>query len=193
MDDKEFVSYEEAKQVMKPYDLGSETDFRKLCSDKRRPSEIPSNPDKYYKENNFTWGDFLGTGRVQTQKRKNEELYRSFLEAREYARELKLKQQSDWYDLRDKLPKDIPSCPEKVYTEKPPHKYSGWVDYPDWLGYATKVVLSDGREFKNGTEAAKALGVNKTSVNRAISKNGKVQGFNVRKVPTSQNFKEVFP
>ncbi len=169
--DKKFVSYEEAKQIIKPYDLGGESDFRKLCSDKKRPSAIPSNPDKHYKDNNFTWGDFLGTTKVQTQKRKEEELYRSFIQAREYARGLGLKKQSDWFDLSGNLPKDIPYRPDKVYTEKPPHKYSGWVDYPDWLGYGTKVVLSDGREFKNGAQAAEALGVSKERINRCV-KNG---------------------
>mgnify|MGYP006452257029 CR=1 FL=1 len=90
------------------------------------------------------------------------------------------------------MPVDIPYRPDKVYTEKPQHKYSGWVDYPDWLGYATKVVLSDGREFKTGAKAARALGVSKSSVNRAIARNGKVKGVEVRKIMIRQRTEDAF-
>ena len=49
-------------------------------------------------------------------------------------------------------------------------------------GSGHHIILSDGRRFKNGAEAARALGVDKSAVNRAIPKNRKIKGFGVKRV-----------
>tara|TARA_B100000287_G_C20247789_1_gene628856 strand:+ start:56 stop:271 length:216 start_codon:yes stop_codon:yes gene_type:complete len=58
--------------------------------------------------------------------------FRNFIEAREFARTLKLKNRKEW-DLwcsrnKQNKPKDIPALPNVAYKEQ------GWVNYDDWLG-----------------------------------------------------------
>jgi predicted DNA-binding protein (UPF0251 family) len=48
------------------------------------------------------------------------------------------------------------------------------------------VRLSDGREFESGTEAAKALGVTKETVNRAAVAGWRVKGLYVRRIGKSR-------
>jgi len=58
--------------------------------------------------------------------------FRSFEEARKYARSLKLKKQSDWNEIKKAglLPKDIPRRPSSVYR-------NNWKSMGDWLGTGT--------------------------------------------------------
>ena len=57
--------------------------------------------------------------------------WRSFKEAKKFARSLKLKNLGDWrtYCTSGKKPKDIPSRPDVKYKE--------WISYPDFLGTVT--------------------------------------------------------
>ena len=60
--------------------------------------------------------------------------YRSFKEARKFARSLKLITHEDWkkYAKSGKKPANIPATPNNVYKNK------GWVSWPDFLGYEPK-------------------------------------------------------
>ena len=71
-------------------------------------------------------GDWLGTGNVATKNRK----FRPFKEARKYARSLGLKNNKEWrnYCTSGDLPVDIPTNPNRTYTNQ------DWVGYDDWLG-----------------------------------------------------------
>ena len=101
------------------------------------PKNIPKAPSLYYKNNGWEgWGVFLGTGRIATQNRE----YKTFTEARKFARSLNLKNRSEWrlycynkINKRKKLPNDVPIKPEKVY------KNSGWAGYTDWLGAIKRI------------------------------------------------------
>ena len=77
---------------------------------------------KYWK----SWGDFTGSGNVQSQKRK----FRLFKEARKYAHTLNLVWMKEWKEMskKHKLPFDLPSNPKKVYGDK------GWKGFEDFLG-----------------------------------------------------------
>ena len=54
-----------------------------------------------------------------------------FVEARAMVRKFKLGSQDEWEEWRrsPQRPKDIPSNPSKVYKD------SGFISFPDWLGY----------------------------------------------------------
>lgn len=61
--------------------------------------------------------------------------WRSFEEAREFARSLGLHSGADWrrfskgeLELVGRRPEDIPGCPERIYRDE------GWSGYRDWLG-----------------------------------------------------------
>jgi hypothetical protein len=60
-------------------------------------------------------------------KKKGKTRWRSFGEARAWARGLGLANQKAWYRHKQR-PADIPSVPEKVF------KHQGWAGYGDWLG-----------------------------------------------------------
>jgi hypothetical protein len=75
--------------------------------------------------------------------------FRPFTEARDYVRNLGLKNQEDWrrYCKSGKRPRDIPANPQKVYKDD-------WKNLGDWLGTGTiaskeKVYrpFSEAREF----------------------------------------------
>lgn len=61
--------------------------------------------------------------------------WRSFEEARRFARSLNLKSGAEWRRFskgempnHGRRPEDIPGCPERIYRDE------GWVGYRDWLG-----------------------------------------------------------
>jgi hypothetical protein len=84
------------------------------------------------------WEEF-----VSEYKEANISEYRSFENAREYARNLNLDDYADWVKWRksgDK-PDDIPSNPNRTY------KNSGWVSYGDWLG--TGSIAPRNRKFRS--------------------------------------------
>lgn len=62
--------------------------------------------------------------------------YKSFKDAREIARSLKLKGRMEYqkYSKEKGLPEGIPSYPDHVYENK------GWVDWGDWLGFNFKLL-----------------------------------------------------
>jgi hypothetical protein len=86
----------------------------------------------YAKDGWASYGDWLGTGRIADQLRQ----YRSFPDARDFARSLNLRSEKQWlqYCKSGKKPVDIPAYPNRTYFNK------GWVGYPDWLGYSPQSV-----------------------------------------------------
>ena len=61
--------------------------------------------------------------------------WKSFEEAREFVRKLKLKNTREWRDyIKNEVskPSDIPNSPNLVYKEK------GWVGFGDWLGISSE-------------------------------------------------------
>ena len=57
---KEFLSYVEAKGFMKDIDVNTSTGWKRYCKSGKRPSNIPSQPKQYYKDEWTNWKDFLG-------------------------------------------------------------------------------------------------------------------------------------
>ncbi|XRA98087.1 methyltransferase domain-containing protein [Pycnococcus provasolii] len=98
-----------------------------------KPNDIPSHPDVTYASSGWTsYGDFLGYAvgkKARVTQRTN---FRSFEEARAYVRTLGLTSVKAWqaWSSSGARPDDIPSHPDVMYES------SGWVSYPDFLGYA---------------------------------------------------------
>ena len=137
-----FRTFEDARTYVRAFGVKSEKEWREWSKTKARPPDIPSAPDKTYKESGWTsWGDFLGyaDGKVAGS-------YRSFEEARTYVRTLGLKSAKEWEALSSsgKRPHDIPSNPQKTYKE------SGWTSWGDFLGYA------EGKEAKTWKRKVRA-------------------------------------
>ena len=94
----------------------------------QRPEDVPSHPNSVYA--GFGWkgyGDFLGTGNYR------KGTFKSFDDARTFARGLKLSGERAWRAWRkDHRPSDIPSDPRVAYKE------AGWTNWGDFLGTGNK-------------------------------------------------------
>lgn len=146
---KQFISFEEAKETIKKLNLKSRKDYEKYQSDMIEnfnnssinitPSgsgkTLPTNPNVAYVGSWKGWNDFLDV-------KSNEFL--PFEEARNFVRSLNLKSVRNWEDYRKLKPNNIPSLPSSYYKEK-------WINWGDWLGtnnVATKYVsFEEARNF----------------------------------------------
>ena len=122
---KGFRSFEEARDFVWRLGLKSRKEWHEWSKSGERPRDIPPRPDKAYEEEGWlNFPDFLGYNKSVE--------WRSFEEARDYARTLGLKSSREWREWSSKSgerPPDIPSHPEEVYKGK------GWKDWSDFLGY----------------------------------------------------------
>lgn len=116
--------FKEAREYARSLGLKSVKEWDAHFKSKERISDIPIRPNRVYKEEWESWGDFLGSGNVKN----GEQEYRSFEDARAFVRSLKLANHRDWraFCKSGKKPENIPTAPEKVYKE--------WSDTKTWLG-----------------------------------------------------------
>ncbi len=123
---REFNSFNEAKAIVQGLKLRSFGEWMIYCKSGKKPHTIPSNPNKIYKENWISWGDWLGTGTISFYNRD----YRNFEEAKYFVHKLNLKSGKEWneYCKSGEKPDDIPAAPNNTYKNK------GWAGIKDWLG-----------------------------------------------------------
>ena len=117
-------SFEEAKKIVQELGIHTSIEWIALCKSGNAPEGVPKNPSVAYKGNGWNgFKDFLG--RVGGYKN-----FKSFEEARAFARSLNLKSQTDWnlYIKSGKKPNDIPANPAQSY------KGNGWIGWIDFLG-----------------------------------------------------------
>lgn len=144
-----FLSFKESKKEVKKLGINSIKEWRDLCQSNLKPSNLPVNPYKVYKNEWKSWGDWLGTGRVSNQFKK----FLPFMESKNFAKSLGLKNEKEWriYKKEFLLPENIPLKPEVVYKGK------GWNGFVDWFGI-TKVTninktfrtFNEAREYVHG-------------------------------------------
>lgn len=117
------ATYLEASEWAKTNNVNSQKDWLELVRLKKIPEHFPKSPNDYYlKKGEWKgWVSFLG---------KNQKIFRSFKDAKKYARSLKLRSSNEWkkYGKENKLPNDIPSSPQGVYL------FKGWKGWHDFLG-----------------------------------------------------------
>ena len=163
-----YRSFEEARKFARSLKLKSGDEWRAFCKSGQRPEDIPVNAPQTYKNKGWKgWGDWLGTGNVAPGSRK----YKTFNQARKFARGLKLNSGSDWkkFTKSGELPQDIPAYPPDVYKEK------GWQGWGDWLG--TGYIAPGLRKYKTFNQARKfARGLKLKSQNEWVeyTKSGKL-------------------
>jgi hypothetical protein len=133
-----YYKFNECKKIIHELNIKSKTDFYKKIKDLINDDiSIPYNPYKIYQDEWVSWGDFLGTGKIQDNKR----TFLPFDDAKKWVKSLNLKMVKEWRNLDlEKLPHDIPKKPEKTYKNK------GWIDYYDWLGIDKKQKISYGEK-----------------------------------------------
>lgn len=133
-----YRDYQSAKFFVSKLGLKSVSEWKDYCKSGKKPTDIPNNPDQYYRDKGWNgYGDWLGTGTIAPHK----STFRSFIEARQFARSLKLKSSTEWFEFSKSSlrPKDIPGNPSKIY------KNDGWKGFGDFLG--TNTVSNSDKKF----------------------------------------------
>jgi len=130
---------------MRALNLSSVQEWRYWCTSGQRPEDIPSDPEKNYRDRGWvSWPDWLAHLARNAS--------RSFEDASQSARTLNLSSQQEWRDWRktERTPEDVPSDPERAY------KGCGWVNWPDWRGYNTRIGIPL-QPCENARQYARAL------------------------------------
>jgi len=142
---RKFRSFRDARKYVHALKLKNSKQWLEYSKSGKKPSDIPSNPWLTCRKDWKGLGDWLGTGNIAPFKRK----FRSFNEAKQYARSLKLKSFSEWTEFykSKKIPFDIPTSPYRAYKNK------GWNGWGDWLG--TGNIAPYNRKFLSFNQARK--------------------------------------
>ncbi|MFZ0514618.1 MAG: hypothetical protein WAM14_23645 [Candidatus Nitrosopolaris sp.] len=120
--------------------------WRKYCKSGNKPVDIPYNPDREYKTEWASWGDWLGTANVASKKKK----YLSFMQAQKIVRSLELKGRKEFKAYMKKArPLGIPSEPWRAYKE--------WNGMNDWLGTETRYGNRKFLPFEDARECVRKL------------------------------------
>ena len=166
-----YIVYDEAEAFVRKLNLKNQKDWQAYKNTKNFNVKIPRSPQSIYKDKGWKdLGTFIGTGNISNNKRN----YRSFKQARVFAKKLNFNSVKEWkdYSRSTNRPFDIPSSPNTVYEKK------GWVSYSDWLG--TNVVAPQDIKFISFTEAkefVKKLGLKTNTDWREYKKSGERPSF----------------
>ncbi len=165
---KQWRNFANTRNFVQSLGLKSNKEWREFCKSDEKPDDIPVKPQDRYKNKGWVdWGDFLGSGNVKPGDRQ----YRSFEEAREFARELKLKGTKEWneYCKSGNKPDDIPGHPGRAY----PKEFIKNGKWGDWLGTGT-IASQDMifRSFESAREFVRSLGLKNNDDWKAYCKSG---------------------
>ncbi|MDC0545482.1 DEAD/DEAH box helicase family protein [Gammaproteobacteria bacterium] len=126
--DRKYLEYNEAKKIVKKLNISTKQAWFDYTKTGELPDNIPASPDQTYSRKGkwITWGDWLGTGRKQTQQRE----YLPYDEAKIFVHKLNFTNEKQYYEYAKSgnLPENIPNSPRNVYKGK------GWNGMVDWLG-----------------------------------------------------------
>ena len=71
---KKFWAYNKAQKYVQNLGLQTLEDWKEYCKSGKKPKEIPTNPNRTYKEEWTRWGDWLGNDKIT-----NQEIYQNYL------------------------------------------------------------------------------------------------------------------
>ena len=122
---RQFRSFTEAKKFAQSLKLKGVEEWKAYCKSEEIPDNIPSNPNKEYKKEWTTWGDFLGTGFIGYSVRSANFLLwpEAKQKMRELSKEYGLKGFADWSKFAKTHGKllvelNLPAAPWMVYTKE---------------------------------------------------------------------------
>jgi hypothetical protein len=137
-----------ARAFARSLGLKSIREWKRYARSSELPPDIPARPQDvsaYAKEGWTGYDDWLG----------KEMVWRSFPEARAFARSLKLSTVLDWqkHIRSNGLPPDIPKAPDHRYAVE-------WIDWGDWLGTGrTRPWRAKYRPFEDARSFVRSLGL----------------------------------
>ena len=158
---RKYRSFKQARAFVRSLGLKDQRQWHTYCKSGKKPNDIPSNANQVY-DSWMSWPDWLGHGFRRGG-------WRSFEDARAFARRLKLKSFNDWraYCRSGKKPDDIPTTPPRTYA-------GAWAGWPDWVGYKARASrFRRGRSFKNARTFVRSLKLKNSRDWLAYCKSGK--------------------
>ena len=165
-----WLSFEDARKYVQGKFYKNQAEYR--ADQKNLPTDIPGHPHLVYGSNGWlSWGDWLGTKRVSTQKM----VFLQFEEARSIVRKLNLNNLREWqeYAASPNRPENLPSHPDKTYEDE-------WQGYNNWLGVNNRSHQSRSAAFlplKEAKELVNRLGISSQQEYRSVIKsNPELQG-----------------
>jgi hypothetical protein len=167
--------FEDARKFARSLKLTSREQWFDYVESHDLPKDISKTPSWVYKNEWLSWMDWLGTKPGFSE-------WKSFEDARTYARSLNLKTEEEWnaFCRSGKLPPDVTSNPWNLYRDK------GWNGIGDWLG--TGVIATQNRFFIPFEEARKyvhSLNLKSWSEWKFFVKNESFKNLNIPMDPRS--------
>lgn len=147
----DYLTFEEAREFARSLKLKTNADWKKYCKGEiinlpNKPDNIPTQPEQtYFRLGWINYKDWLSKG------------IRSFPEAKEFVKNLHIKNVRDWntyckgelYGYEPK-PNDIPRDPELRYRKE-------WINWEDWLTGETNKIYGEWRDFNEAREFVRSL------------------------------------
>jgi hypothetical protein len=147
-----------AKAYVRKLELRSQKEWKGWSKSRQRPSDIPSNPGKTYRDDGWiSMPDWLGyEGRAPPGS------MLPFAAGRAYVRKLELENQKEWWawSKSGQRPSNIPSNPHQMYHD------DGWISYPDWLGYGSEGGSPASRRGSSSSSSSATAAPKKTKKKR---------------------------
>ena len=116
---KGFKSFEESREFVRSLGIKTEPEWRKWMSTHKKPIDIPANPEKVYKDQWISMGDWFGTGRIADKFKRDIwlPLKQAKPEARRIAKELGITTKKQWIEAHraGKIP-NLPLHPDSFYN-----------------------------------------------------------------------------
>jgi len=134
----DFLSFKEARKLVRSYNLNSRTKYLEFIRNKGKDLGLPINPQSTYKDSGWIdWYDYLGKDKTE---------FLSFKEARKLVRSYSFNSIIEYkkFARHDGKELGLPINPHIVYKD------SGWIDWYDYLG-------KDKTEFLSFKEARKLV------------------------------------
>ena len=132
---KAFLPFGEALAVARSLGLPGRMEWRVWSREGLRPANVPSDPDKVYKDHGWQgWGHWLNSSNLMTKQ------FLPFGEALAVARSLNLASSTEWHvwSKEGRRPANMPSDPPKVYKD---HGWQGWGHWLNSSNLQTKLFL----------------------------------------------------
>ena len=128
------LPFEAARAIVRKEKLRSKKEWHAWRKTAQRPSNVPAAPAVRYRDEGWiSIPDWLGYDKNRKRAKKVSHML-PFTEARAIVRNEKLRSKDEWqaWSKSGKRPFNVPGCPWTIYRD------TGWVSYPDWLGYKWK-------------------------------------------------------
>ena len=110
----------EARDYIRSLEFNSTQEWRDWAATADRPYDIPSTPNREYKEHWNGWSDFLGTKL-------------GYAECKRLIAPLKIKSSYEYFKKLDKLPRGLAKRPDRVFK-----RTEEWISWGDFLGVTPK-------------------------------------------------------